>query len=64
MQWRHEIKGIQDSNVVLLAKMAWMLLQEPNSLWVGVMKGFIFQRMNFWRLKNAHMKGSSIVSGR
>lgn len=60
-------KDFELLNLAFLAKQAWRLLQEPDSLWANVMRGIYFPGQNFLTAKKGRDCSStwmSILQGR
>lgn len=60
-------KELQTFNTTLLTKMAARILEEPNSLWVQVLKGIYFPNSDFMQANKgsrASCGWSSILTGR
>ncbi|CAN1192974.1 Uncharacterized mitochondrial protein AtMg00310 [Linum perenne] len=55
-------RSFYDFNLAFIAKLAWRILTQPESLWVQLLKGLYFPRSDFLQ-SNRHHKSSWIWSG-
>ncbi|CAN1121564.1 Uncharacterized mitochondrial protein AtMg00310, partial [Linum perenne] len=60
-------KSFKEFNLAHLAKICWRIIQNPNELWVKVLKALYFPRCEFVKVKVHHRPSwiwGSILKGR